>query len=374
MKLSNFVKVAPSLYKTRKSVLLQGAPGCGKTDTIRALPAALEDALNLPAGSFGLVEYLLTTRESVDMAGFMVPSKSDFGDGEVPVATYTMPDVVRRVLATGKEYGVLFLDEFSQAEHDMQKAAAQLIHDREVNGFKLPDGWWVIMASNRTEHRAGVKPLLSFVANRMVILDVHTTPDDWAAWAADRGYHPLLVAFSKFQPQYVFSEQVPATPEPFSTARSFAGVCEYFKLLESDISKPLPADDITMEVVAGAIGDATATHLAAFLKTHNLLPTASDILETPDTAKVPGSDRLDAVYAAAQLAVEVARQHKDKDMATRTQVIDAVMTYIGRLPPELRIATVRDIVSIPEMVAVCSSSEKTTQFLEQNRSLLDNTL
>jgi hypothetical protein len=52
--------------------------------------------------------------------------------------------------------GILFLDEIDMAPPAMQGVAQQLILDRRVGSYTVPDGWYVWAAGNRKEDRASV--------------------------------------------------------------------------------------------------------------------------------------------------------------------------------------------------------------------------
>lgn len=365
MKLSQLVKLTPSLYKAGQSILLEGAPGCGKTDTVRTMPSILEAATG---HEFALVEYFLTTRESVDVAGFMVPSKEEVDGKETAVATYTLPDIIRRVRATGKEHGILFLDEFSQSSHDMQKAVAQLILDREVNGFKLPDGWWIVAASNRTADKAGVNRLLTHVTNRFRVLQINSSIEDWANWALDHSIHPMAVAFARFRPGAIMSDEVPSKPGPFPTPRSYVAACDFLTAeVDGDLDAQLPVDSLTVEVISGSIGEGSAAEMVSFLRTHEFLPTKAEILADPKKAKIPPEDRLDAAYAAVMLAINTA-----VDPDAGMDAVDKCFQYCERLPLELQTMAARDLVRNKGGAALNAPS--VALFTEKHKGLILNSI
>jgi MoxR-like ATPase len=78
--------------------------------------------------------------------------------------------------------GVLFLDELAQAPPQVQSACLQLVFDRRIGEYELPDGWSVIAASNRSEDRAGTHRLISPLLNRFVHLDLDVCSEDWHDW------------------------------------------------------------------------------------------------------------------------------------------------------------------------------------------------
>jgi MoxR-like ATPase len=298
----------------------------------------------------------------------MVPSKEVIDGETTAVATYTLPDIIRRVRATNKEHGILFLDEFSQASHDMQKAVAQLILDREVNGFSLPDGWWIVAASNRTADKAGVNRLLTHVTNRFRVLPIVSSVEDWSNWALDNSLNSMAVAFARFKPGAVFSDEVPSKPGPFPTPRSYVAAIEYLQAIAGDDpDAPLPVDPLSVEVISGSIGEGAAAELTAFLKTNEFLPTREELIANPKKAKLPPEDRLDASYAAVQMAVSCGIENK-----TDMDIVDKCFTYCSRLPLELQTMAARDLVRNAGGSAL--NAKSVVDFMAKHKGLILNSI
>jgi hypothetical protein len=51
--------------------------------------------------------------------------------------------------------GIFFLDEVGQAPSAMQQVCGQIALERRCGDYVLPEGWYVVAASNRLEDRAG---------------------------------------------------------------------------------------------------------------------------------------------------------------------------------------------------------------------------
>jgi MoxR-like ATPase len=54
----------------------------------------------------------------------------------------------------------------------MQGIAQQLILDRQVGSYRVPDGWFIWAAGNRKSDRAAVFEMPSALANRFIHLDI----------------------------------------------------------------------------------------------------------------------------------------------------------------------------------------------------------
>ena len=85
--------------------------------------------------------------------------------------------------------GILFLDELTSAPQMTQAGCYQLVLDRKLGEYVLPEGWVVIAAGNpaseRGVHFAMPRPL----RNRCVHLDLDPDLDDWCRWAVKAQEH-----------------------------------------------------------------------------------------------------------------------------------------------------------------------------------------
>jgi MoxR-like ATPase len=67
--------------------------------------------------------------------------------------------------------GILFLDELNAAPAMVQAAFYQLVLDRRLGEYTLPDGWIIIAAGNRDADRAHTTRMPTPLRNRFVHLD-----------------------------------------------------------------------------------------------------------------------------------------------------------------------------------------------------------
>ena len=91
--------------------------------------------------------------------------------------------------------GILFLDELNAAPPLVQAACYQLVLDRRVGEYVLPDGWTVVAAGNRETDRAVTHRMPSALANRFVHLDFSVDVAAWLQWAESAGVGEEVLAF-----------------------------------------------------------------------------------------------------------------------------------------------------------------------------------
>jgi MoxR-like ATPase len=219
--------------------------------------------------------------------------------------------------------GILFLDELNVAPAMVQASCYQLVLDRKLGEYTLPDGWAIIAAGNRDSDRAVTTRMPTPLRNRFVHLEFEVDVQEWSEWAIQAAIRPEVIAFLRFRPELLsaFERDANAFPSP----RSWEFVSRILDSLDSQ-SKPA----IEHEVIAGAVGTGAATEFSAFLRMFRELPNIDAILLNPTQEPVPEN-------AAAQYAVASALAQCASDTN-----FDRICLYLNRLPTEFRVLCVRD--------------------------------
>jgi hypothetical protein len=358
---------------------LESGPGVGKSDGCFQYAAMLAAEVNEPVG---LVVFMLATISSVDVRGFMLPTKPEQAGGTMGTIFSTPPWYPVRsnmivIEPDGTTYregqwqgeiprvGVLFLDEFGQAEDEVKKPAAELIYKGNVGPTSLPAGWRVIAAGNRMSDRSGVMRELMFIVNRRCKLSVDASLPAWIEWANVQPDHLrphyLSMSFAQKNPDLVFREAVPAGSDPFCTPRTLCLMDRDLRALRSadDIRKDrLPLDSLAREVAAGWIGGGEAAQFFTHLKYSDELPEIGDIERDPAAAKLP-PNRDAQMVAGYMLAHGVTKKNADK-----------IMAYLKRMQIEMQVLSVRAITANQERAKDIVNSAQFSQWLLKNKELL----
>ena len=338
------------LFNSRQAALFLGKPGVGKTERIQQYCRDM---------GLGIVDdFDLTSVDAPDIRGFAVPHKKDDGTA---TTVFTRSPILEAIERTGKDQGVLFLDELLQSEHIVQKAVAPLLSARRAGEHYLPDGWVVWAASNRAMDRAGVNRILGHVTNRLTYVNIDSDVEGWIHWANNNGIHPMYAAFAQHRPGVVFDAEPAKSPDqPFCTPRSFTNACRYHT---QDVdSMHLPTDEVSREFVAGFIGEGAAAEFFSFAKVANELPSIEEVLADPTRAKVPEHNRLDAQYAAMQLTIHHAE----------AKTIDPLFKYLLRLNKELQTSAAQQLIK--KSGGALLNSVALTNWIRENKALITATL
>jgi hypothetical protein len=299
MKASVISSALRTLVAARQPVFIWGGPGIGKSAVVRQLA----NKLAVP-----LQDVRALLLDPVDLRGLPFLGS----DGRSKWAT---PEFLPR---DGE--GILFLDELNAAPAMVQASCYQLVLDRKLGEYTLPDGWAIVAAGNRDSDRAVTTRMPTPLRNRFVHLEFEVDLQEWSEWAIQANIRPEVIAFLRFRQELLsgFDRDANAFPSP----RSWEFV--------SRILSTTPDQAVEHELFAGAVGAGAATEFSAFLKTFRELPNIDAILMNP--LKEPVSEN-----AAAQYAVASALAHRASDTN-----FDRICTYLGRMPTEFSVLCVRD--------------------------------
>lgn len=340
-------KLISLLYKRqietgeRFTVELSSGPGVGKSEMIPQLAAKLSREMEVP---FACLDFFLSSKEAPDIGGFGLP---DDDDG-AKIMRYTRAPWHPR--QADPEHGFLFLDEFRQSNHDVQKPAAELLLTGRVNESKLPITYMVIAASNREMDRSGVQRELMFVTNRRCLISIAPDLDSWVDWAERSGVHWAAIAFAKHRPGIVFKDEIPDKPGPFCTPRSFVKMSRCIDYLPMDLF---------IEVAAGYIGEGAAAEFVGFLRIVDELPEFSEIVSNPKRCKLPDTDRPDVQFATMQMIA-----HRiDEDTAV------PAFHYLKRMPKEFQVAGVKATLKRRPQIL---NNEDVAIWVKDNKELILN--
>lgn len=286
------------------SAFIWGASGIGKSQIVKQV--ADERGIDF-------IDFRALLHDVVDLQG--IPSVSN---GKT---TWNTPDF----LPTEGE-GIFFLDELTSAPPAMLAALYQLVLDRKIGGYILPDGWKVIAAGNRTEDRGIVHKMPAPLANRFLHLDLECDLDNWCDWAFDNNLPIVLIAFLRFRSELLHQFDPKQNPRCFPSPRAWASVA---KVMDNNLPH-----EVRYELYSGIVGEGPAAELLGFEKVFNELQGVDAILLDPAKASIPTD--ASTLYA---LCLALSKRADENNIA-------AVMTYCNRLSDEYSWFAVQNIIRI----------------------------
>jgi len=243
-------------FKKRRPLFIWGPPGIGKSDAIHQLGTEL---------NAHVIDVRLSLWEPTDIKGIPYFNSVDNTMSWAPPV-----ELPSEEFASKHEHIILFLDEMNSAPPSVQAAAYQLVLNRKVGTYKLPDNVFIVAAGNREADKGVTYRMPAPLANRFVHLELRVDFEDWLNWAIDNKIHKDVVGYLSFAKQDLYDFDPKTASRSFATPRSWAFVSE---LLDDELGEGTLAD-----LVSGAVGEGTGVKFMAHRKVAGRMPNPSDIL------------------------------------------------------------------------------------------------
>jgi len=251
--------------------MLWGPPGIGKSDLMEQIGNSFEvrnDKDEITAPARPVIDMRLLLMDPTDLKG--IPYYNPDENTMVWAQSSELPTE-----AKGLENAILFLDEINAAPPSVQAAAYQLILNRRIGEYRLPEGVDIVAAGNRESDRGVTYRMPSPLANRFVHLDMEANFEDWQNWAIDHGVHEDIIGFLSKHTQKLFTFDPKSADKAFATPRSWVFLGEL--LTNAEIAGIAETDQTTL--VAGTVGEGLAVEFNQHRKFASQLPDPIDVLE-----------------------------------------------------------------------------------------------
>jgi hypothetical protein len=240
----------------KRPIFLWGPPGIGKSDIVHQIAETI---------NAHVIDIRLSLWEPTDIKG--IPYFDSTQGKMVWGAPSELPDAE---MAAQHENIVLFLDEMNSAAPAVQAAAYQLILNRKVGQYHLPDNVMIVAAGNREADKGVTYRMPAPLANRFIHLEMQVNFEDWFQWAVNNNIHKDVVGFLTFSKKDLYDFDPKSPSRSFATPRSWSFVSE---LLEDELD-----DNTTTDLVSGSVGEGLAVKFMAHRKVAASMPNPTDIL------------------------------------------------------------------------------------------------
>jgi hypothetical protein len=307
------IETAIRLGGNKRTILVQGHMGTGKSSLLKALGKALP--------GHTMCYFDCTTK--------------DLGDITIPqLQTIDDQGFVRYV--TNEELGlhlskpiILMIDEYGKANPAVKNAMLRLMLEGKLGSYELHPASLRFATTNLGSEGVG-DILPPHARNRMTVITARKPSNmEWIEWGINNGVDHTLLGWCKDNPQlfhsfedikdpdqnpYIFHPKAARTS--FVTPRSLEAASDWLKVRAG-------MDDQTLtSMLMGTIGERGAMDLMAFVKLSDQLPSLQSIKDDPMQAKVPDSD------AAVCMVVYRTLATIDREW------VDQWMDYMARLDKE----------------------------------------
>jgi hypothetical protein len=295
--------------------MLWGAPGVGKSQII----AQIGQKHQVP-----VIDIRLSQMEPSDLRG--IPFREN---GLVEWAIPAMlPDAQRH----GTQ-GILFLDEITSAVPSVSAAAYQLILDRRLGEYQVPEGWAIFAAGNRQGDRGVTYTMPAPLANRFSHYEVDLNLDDWVAWAYQHHIDERIIGFLRFRPEQLFKFDAAHNPVAFPTPRSW-------EFAHRALQKFSNSPTLLLGTLQACVGAAAGIELKAFIDSLEHMPDLDAILRGEE---VKAPKEVDLQYAVASALV--GRAIRAKGSSEAHVVYGHILDYAKAFPlKEMGVMLVSDML------------------------------
>lgn len=296
-------------------VMLWGAPGVGKSQIIAQVGVRHRAPV---------IDVRLSQMEPSDLRG--IP----FRDKEL--VEWAIPSMLPNEARHGKQ-GILFLDEITSAVPSVSAAAYQLILDRRLGDYRVPDGWAIFAAGNRQGDRGVTYTMPAPLANRFSHFEVDLNLDDWVAWAYQNGIDERIIGFLRFRPEQLFNFDPAHNPVAFPTPRSW-------EFVHRALQKFGDSPALLLGTLQACVGPAAGIELKAFVDSLDQMPDL-DAIVRGEEIKAP--KEVDLQYAVASALV--GRAIRARGTPEAATVYGHILNYAKAFPlKEMGVMLVSDML------------------------------
>ena len=243
-------------FRIKRPLFLWGPPGIGKSELVEGITRELGGLM---------IDLRLGQMEPTDIRG--IP----FYNKDKNIMEYAPPgDLPDAETAAQYPVVVLFLDEMNSAPASVQSAAYQLILNRRIGKYVLPDNVVMVAAGNRESDKGVTYRMPTPLANRFIHQEMKVDFPSWQEWAVKNNIHKDVVGYLSFAKQDLYDFDAKSASRAFATPRSWSFVSQ---LLNDSVD-----DETATNLIAGTVGEGLAVKFMAHRKIAGRMPRPEDIL------------------------------------------------------------------------------------------------
>ena len=176
---------------------------------------------------------------------------------------------------------LVFYDEISAAPPSVQAATYQMILNRRIGNYKLPEECAILAAGNRLKDQGVSYKMPTPLRNRFTHVTLQTTFEDWKQWAMLNHIHRDVVGYICFQPNDLNSFGENMDSEAFATPRSWEFVSKFLQTVNEDgtvVEKQWNNQSTLASLVNGTVGASRGLKFMKYREQAATLPNPDDIL------------------------------------------------------------------------------------------------
>lgn len=359
-----FTKIIEMQFKEKnfRPIFGLGKGGIGKTESIMELA---KKKLHI-----GYVDIRLLLYSETDLKGIPYPSTDH-------VRTIWLQNDILPTVEKDGEAGILVFDEITSCARSVRTAAYQLLNERRLGEYVLPDGWMVVCLGNGEEDGGDYQGMEGNFANRCSVFNVVPDVEAWKLWANSNNVNPLVIGYVSWKPGDLHSyDPENETELLFASPRSWTAVSNILNVNEFDAN-----NDVLCSRIESNLGLRVGRQFISFCKFKDNTIDPNRIVYNGEIPKITEQEVLyitisSVVKIVGDKAVEELQNHGGVTRETLGMLANA-LNWILSLNKEYAVmgfkdlinysdVNMRSIIMMPDFLKVCPALP---QFANNNKEI-----
>ncbi len=262
-----------------------GKGGIGKTDSIEELAQKL---------NIGYVDIRLLLYTESDLKGIPYVNKEH-------TSTIWLQNDILPKSSDNDRGGILVFDEITSCSKSLRTAAYQLLNERRLGEYILPDNWFMVCLGNGEEDGGQFEGMEGNFANRCSVFNVVATTESWKKWAYKQNVNDLIIAYINWKPSDLHTYNPEKEEEfLFASPRSWKAVSDIINIFGYDEN-----DRLTNAQICSNLGQLVGGYFMSFCRLKDKAINIDDILAGKD---IEIFDNSEVIYITLQTLVKTMQQ------------------------------------------------------------------
>lgn len=242
-----------------------GKGGIGKSESLGDLAKRLD---------IGYIDLRLLLYTETDLKGIPYPSIDH--KKTVWLTNDILPqfDAEHPESSRDPERGILVLDEVTSASKSVRTAAYQLLQERKLNDYVLPEKWLVVCIGNGEDDGGEYNGIEPNFANRCSVYEIVAKFDEWKTWAVAHKVNPMVIAYLNTNNEDFHNFNPDSdTDLVFASPRSWKAVSDILNMNDFN-----PEDEVLLARMEANVGSGPVVAFKTFMEYRNQMLNTDEIL------------------------------------------------------------------------------------------------
>lgn len=361
-----FTKIVEMQFKEGnfRPIFGLGKGGIGKTESIMELA---KEKLKI-----GYIDIRLLLYSETDLKGIPYPSVDH------KRTIWLQNDILPTAERDG-EKGILVFDEITSCSRSVRTAAYQLLNERRLGEYVLPDGWMIVCLGNGEEDGGDYQGMEGNFVNRCSVFNVVPDVEAWKMWAHNHNVNPLVTGYVSWKPADLHSYNPDSETEiAFASPRSWTAVSNILNVNEFSVD-----DTVMCARIQSNLGTRVGQQFIAFCKFKDKTVDPNRII---CNGEKPVIEQQEVLYITISSVVKIVGDQIMRDIKasggvqqTTINALANALNWILGLRKEYAVMgfkdlvgyepnTMRAVILTPQLFTACPMI---TKFAQENKSIFE---